>query len=154
MRLEVNLETIAKTAKEKTGENKSFRDYLKVQDIQKIDTLVQELNGKITPNISCVDCGNCCMNLRPTASHEEVSKFSKPEDIEKNMYAEGFCCTHLEDKKCTVYLDRPSQCRDFPYMHRLNFATNSTGILQNYPICPIVFNVVENLKKELDWVNK
>jgi len=27
-------------------------------------------------------------------------------------------------------------------------------VLQNYEICPIVFNVFELLKKELVWINK
>jgi hypothetical protein len=36
-------------------------------------------------------------------------------------------------------------------MDRTNFVNRTVGILQNYEICPIVFNVYESLKIELKW---
>ena len=155
MRLETNLQTIENASIEKYDENKSFRSYLDAQENEKVDELVRKIEQQVTPAIDCVECGSCCNNLRPLASHAELSKFLKPEDIEENMYAERFSCTHLDKdcKSCTQYLDRPSECREFPYMDRPNFAKRMPGILQNYAICPIVFNIVEELKKEMNWEN-
>ena len=152
MALEIDLETIKHTAIEKTAENKSFQTYLNGQNLDQIDTLVQELNGYVTPNISCVDCGNCCRVMRPVATNEELSKFVKPENIEKYKYAENFTCMNLKDNKCSQYLDRPSECIEFPYIDRDKFITRTSGIIQNYAICPIVFNIFEQLKLKLSWV--
>ena len=151
MRLEINLETIKHTATQKTEENKSFRTFLNGQDSDEIDAVVKQLNESVTPNISCVDCGNCCKIMRPVATHEEMSKFVSPENMEEFKYAEHFTCMHLQDKKCTQYLDRPSECREFPYMDRGNFISRTHGIIQNSAHCPIVFNILEQLKLKLNW---
>tara|TARA_B100000809_G_scaffold164321_1_gene161674 strand:- start:1784 stop:2254 length:471 start_codon:yes stop_codon:yes gene_type:complete len=152
--LEINLKTIAETAVKKEVENRSFANYLKEQNVGKIDQIAQRVAKDITDKIDCVACGSCCNNLRPIATTEELRKFVVEEKIEKYRYLERFSCKNLDSndcKKCTVYLDRPQECRDFPYMDRDNFAKRTIGILQNYKICPIVFNTYESLKDELNW---
>tara|TARA_B100000809_G_scaffold164322_1_gene161675 strand:- start:62 stop:532 length:471 start_codon:yes stop_codon:yes gene_type:complete len=152
--LEVNLKTIAETAVNKEVDNRSFANYLKEQNVEKIDEIAQRLAKDFTDKIDCVACGSCCNNLRPIATTEELRKFVVEEKIEEYRYLERFSCKNLDSndsKKCTVYLDRPQECRDFPYMDRDNFAKRTIGILQNYKICPIVFNTYESLKDELNW---
>ena len=154
MTFETNLKSIVKIAKQKTGENAAFKDYLKEQDAEKIDIIVHRLNDNITPQIDCLKCGNCCANLRPTATREDLRKFVKEEDIDKLMYAESMVCKNLKDKKCTAYNDRPKECKSYPYMDSSNFINRIPATLYNYAICPIVFNIFESLKKELNWSNK
>jgi Fe-S-cluster containining protein len=154
MSLEANLKNITEIAKQKAEENSAFKGYLKVQNVEEVDTIVQTLNHKITPQIDCTDCGNCCANLRPAATRETLIKFVKEEEIDKYMYAESMVCKNLVDKKCTVYSDRPDECKSFPYMDRKNFVNRTTGTFQNYEICPIVFNIIETLKTELKWSYK
>lgn len=152
--LEVNLKTIAETADKKDIENRSFADYLKKQDVVEIDKIAHRLAKDFTEKIDCVACGSCCNNLRPIATTKELGKFVVEEKIEEYRYAERFSCKNLDSencKACTVYLDRPQECKDFPYMDRNNFAKRTIGILQNYRICPIVFNTYESLKEELQW---
>jgi Fe-S-cluster containining protein len=151
MRLEKDLENIAQIAKQKEKENVSFQTYLKAQNAEKIDEIVHRLYEDILSQISCVECGNCCMNLRPIATVKELSRFVEPENIEAFMYLKAFPCKYIKDKKCTIYSDRSEECRSYPYLHRDNFIARTHGILQNYEICPIVFNVFERLKKELKW---
>ena len=153
MQLEINLKKIEEIARQKEVENLLFQKFLNQQDSDKIDVIVHRLNDEVTPKISCLDCGNCCMNLRPVATDEEVGKFVKKEDIEKYKYQMSFSCTHLKDKGCTIYTDRHEECRSYPYLDRNEFASRVTGVLQNYKICPIVFNVFELLKKETGWIN-
>ena len=153
MKLEINLKIIAETAKEKNEENRSFAAYLKQQNVEDVDRVAHRLSEEITDTVDCVACGNCCNNLRPIATREEVGKFVVEEKIDEFLYLERFSCKNLgaDAKSCTTYLDRPQECRDFPYMDRNNFAKRTLGILQNYEICPIVFNVYESLKDEFKW---
>ncbi len=154
MRLETELDNIAQIAKLKEKENISFQTYLKTQNAEKIDEIVHRLYEDILSQINCVDCGNCCMNLRPIATEKELRPFVAPENMQAFMYLKAFSCKHIKDKKCIIYADRPEECRSYPYLHKDNFIDRIHGVLQNYEICPIVFNVFELLKIELKWSNK
>lgn len=152
MNLEINLKKIEQTSQVKQTENISFGNYLKVQNSEKIDKIVHQLNDKIADQIDCVSCGNCCQNLRPVATDKVLSIFVEPENIEAFKYLKSFPCKNLCDKKCSIYTDRPEECRSYPYLDRAKFITRTHEVLQNYEICPIVFNVFEQLKKELEWI--
>ena len=154
MQLEINLENIKKIARQKENENKSFHNFLKEQDSDEIDAIVHRLDKEITPQIDCVECGNCCLNLRPIATDEEMRKFVDEKDIEKLKYSMSFSCKHLDGKKCSIYLDRHDECRAYPYLDKKEFVSRGLGMIQNYEICPIIFNVYERLKIETGWKYK
>jgi hypothetical protein len=151
MSLEINLEKIAQIAIEKQRDNVSFGNYLKVQDSKKVDEIVHRLDKEISPKIDCTECGNCCRNLRPVATEEAMSPFVKPENMEKYKYVKGFECKNLDCNMCTIYETRPEECRQYPYLHRDKFVTRTSELIQNYEVCPIIYNVFEQLKTELDW---
>lgn len=153
MELEINLDKIQQIAEQKEQENLSFHHFLKEKNAEKVDTLVHRLSDKVTPKIDCLACGNCCKNLRPVANNEVLSQFVAEADIEKVKYVMSFSCSHLDGNKCTKYTERPGECRPYPYLDKDGFVTRFLGMLQNYEICPIVFNVIEDLKKELDFKN-
>ena len=154
MRLEINIKNIEQISKLKEDENISFQTYLKGQDSEKIDKIVHRLYEEIIHQIDCQDCGNCCQNLRPIATYKELSKFVEDKNIEAFKYLKSIPCKNHKDKKCTDYLNRPEECRSYPYLHEDKFITKTYGVLQNYEICPIVFNVFELLKIELVWCYK
>ena len=154
MKLEKDLKNIEQIAKQKEAENISFHKYLKDLDAEKIDKIVYRLYERVRAQIDCRDCGNCCQNLRPIASYKELSKFVTDENMESYMYLESMPCKHHKDKKCSDYLNRPEECRLYPYLDEVNFITKAYSSLQNYAICPHVFNVLELLKIELDWSYK
>ena len=151
MRLETKLEAIKQFALKNRDNNKQFSIFLENQDTQKVDMIVHRLNNTISPNIDCTTCGNCCLNLRPEVSNDVLSQFIDLDKIEEVKYDMAIQCKHLKNKKCSQYHKRPQECRFFPYMERTGFVSRISGILQNYEICPIVFNIVEQLKKELRW---
>lgn len=151
MELEKHINKIQDIAVKKRKENKLFRSFLQTQNSNEIDSLVHALSETITSRINCLECGNCCQNIRPVASEEDLKNFVEPEDVEKLKYSMGFTCKNLEGKKCTIYQDRFDECRLFPYLDRDEFVSRIPGVLQNYEICPIVFNVVEQLKVTLGW---
>lgn len=148
MKLILNIETIQRLAREKEIENAKFRQFLLSQNSNDIDALVHKINDVISAQIDCVECGYCCQNMRPIASDEVLLNFVDPENLEKYKYAMSFACKHLDGKKCTIYNDRFDECKMFPYLYRNDFISRLAGVFRNYEFCPIVFNVVEQLKRE------
>ncbi len=162
--LELDLPTIANLAEEREDENYSFRAFLKGQDTEEIDRIVHRLNQNISDQIDCTKCGNCCAKLSPTIKSDDISRIAvrlemnaeevEEKYVEKDQWDQHFKhlpCSFLKDKKCTIYEDRPDDCRSFPHLHKPNFTSRLFGVLQNYSICPIVFNVVERLKAEVGY---
>lgn len=154
MGLQKDLTKITEIAIENRNENISFGAFLKVQNSDKIDEIVHQLNNEVTPKIDCLECGNCCKNLRPIATEKAMSPFVEPKNMQAYKYLKEFACKNLDGNKCTIYKDRPSECSSFPYLDRNKFVTRTNELIQNYEICPIVFNVFEQLKEELNWSYK
>jgi Fe-S-cluster containining protein len=50
------------------------------------------------------------------------------------------------DGCCNVYAARPDDCRSYPHLHKDDFLSRSVGTIENYRICPIIYNVYERLK--------
>ena len=60
-------------------------------------------------------------------------------------------CHFLGGTSCTIYENRFNECREFPHLHKKDFITRLFGTLMYYAMCPIIFNVVETLKEELNY---
>ena len=128
-----------------------------------IDAMVHKLKDIITPQIDCTKCGNCCkslmINVTPAeaaalaikleTSLEEIKEKYLEVSEQGQMLIDTIPCHFLEETKCTIYENRFSDCREFPHLHKNNFTTRLFSTLMHYSICPIIFNVVENLKSEL-----
>lgn len=156
---------IERLAKERENENLNFRTYLKGKDSNYIDHLVKELNRYFTEEIDCTKCGNCCTKLKPILAESDIdrlvkvnkmsrTKFKKEYvemDKEGDMLFKNLPCSFYKNKKCTIYNYRPSDCQEYPHLHKPEFTSRLFGILENYAVCPIVFNVVEALKERLGY---
>ena len=162
--LELDLEKIEELAKDREDKNFEFRAFLKGQDPDKIDEIVQRLNFEISNQIDCTTCGNCCMKLKPFITEQDIKSLSQrlnfsPQQVkddyieidEGDQYFKNLPCSFLKVKKCTVYNDRPEDCKSFPHLHKKMFISRLWGVIENYSICPIVFNVFERLKTELNY---
>lgn len=172
MKVETDLETIKLISEKKENENWKFRSFLKGLDIEEedLDKIVHEINDDVTSQIDCTKCANCCKVFDPILDEEDITKFSsslnmKIEDFKTAYLVESkeeidcynfntVPCPFLKDNKCTNYVNRPKVCESYPHLQKEEFWTRLMGVVQNYAICPIVFNVYERLKKELwrqDW---
>lgn len=68
-------------------------------------------------------------------------------DVDKATYQfREMPCPFLLNNRCSNYQNRPGQCRAYPYLHKKDFTSRLLGVIDNYSICPIVFNVLELLK--------
>jgi len=164
--LEIDLNYILKLSKKREKENSNFRMFLKGEDSKKLDKIVHPLEQEISSQIDCKECANCCKKLHPALTNEELKvlsgiknmsvnafklKYVEKDPYDQKLYLKHTSCIFLKDKVCSVYEQRPEPCRSYPNIHKSAFSSRSMVMMENYGICPIVFNVIERLKLELNY---
>ncbi|MBA3828510.1 MAG: YkgJ family cysteine cluster protein [Taibaiella sp.] len=160
---QTDLAIISLTAQKKQEENDRFASSLQHQDTLALDRLVHGINKTVSAAIDCTQCGNCCKTLiinvtRPEAAHladhlgMPLADFNDKyieESQQGNCFMNTMPCNFLSENKCTVYTNRFKECRDFPHLHKPGFRARFAGTLMHYGNCPIIYNVVEELKQQL-----
>lgn len=164
--METDLNKIRKLSKEKEDENWRFRSFLKTCDTppEKIDSIVHRLYRKISSQIDCKTCANCCKEIQPVLNRKDIEKLSKGSGITvaqfKSQYlikdndSENYLfnkkpCPFLKANLCSCYAGRPEGCISYPHLHKTGFIFRLINVIGNCSICPIVFNVYESLKDEI-----
>ena len=160
-----NLVQIRALAKEKEDENWRFRRFVKGCDLEpdEMDRQVFETTRRVWAGIDCTACANCCREVRPTFNEENVSRLAtrlgvpqqqfidaylQPTDDETNLWeARTTPCPFLKDNRCSVYEDRPADCRGYPYLYEPEFAFRTIAMIERTFTCPIVYEVIEELKQ-------
>jgi uncharacterized protein len=82
------------------------------------------------------------LNLPETSFKEKYIE----ESLQGQLIINRMPCHFLEGSRCTEYEYRFTECREFPHLDRPNFKDRMFGLLVHYAMCPIIFNVVEELK--------
>jgi len=164
--LQTNLNTIAEYAEEREEENIHFRSWLKQKDSKQLDRLVHEINNEVSAAIDCTQCGNCCKSLVINVEKEDAIACAKGLNLpteefvkkyietseEGNYFISAIPCHFFADKKCTIYEHRFTSCREFPYLHKEGFQSRLLSTLMHYGTCPIVYNVLEELKVRVGYL--
>lgn len=152
-------------AAEKQNENIGFRAFLKKQPSKKLDETVRLLGDEVSKQIDCTQCANCCKHLHPSFTQKEIENLAESRnksvealrnefDFDTNDHVfrmKHSPCFLLKDNLCTVYSNRPFACADYPHLHKPDFKYRLHSVFSNYEICPIVFNTMEQLKKNLGF---
>ncbi len=60
-------------------------------------------------------------------------------------------CPFLSNHSCTVYEHRFAGCKEFPALHLPDFTNRLFTTFMHYERCPIIFNVVEQLKDAMSF---
>jgi len=169
MLLEKDLAKIKRLGERNERQNYKFRLFLKNINLAsvEIDRTVHELYDHVRQQIDCTECANCCIQITPLLDENDITRFIKKLDMgaagfksrylqEVKAYADKATyefrelpCPFLLNNACSNYQNRPSQCRAYPYLHKKGFTSRSLGVIDNYSVCPIVFNVFELLKNNL-----
>lgn len=127
--------------------------------------MVSRLDQRISPRINCTDCGNCCKSLMVLINDTEADNLSRHlgqsrEDFDQAYLEKGsnglmimnrMPCPFLVDRKCSVYEHRFEGCKEFPALHLPHFKQRMFTTFMHYERCPIIFNVVEQLKDEMSF---
>lgn len=147
----------------KNIENIFFKKHLRQHSSEQVDALIHELAATITPKIDCLACANCCKNLEPGLEDDELERLAKLAGHTTESFKQQFVafdgetlflktkpCSFLNGYACQIYPDRPGACSGFPHLDAKDMKYKRS-LWSNYTICPIVFNVVEQLKVKLQF---
>jgi Fe-S-cluster containining protein len=162
---QTDLNIIAQEAEVREDENYSFRSWLKTKDSKRLDGLVHGINDRVSAAIDCTQCGNCCNKLVINVTKTEMRSCSKYLNVSETEFKEKYLeesqqgelyintipCHFFAEKKCTIYENRFKECREFPHLHKPGFQQRLLGTLMHYGTCPIVYNVLEELKDEMNY---
>lgn len=165
--LELGLEKIEEEAEQREKENLEFIHFVEFESGLKsgeIDEAFHKYNDEISARIDCTQCANCCKQLHPEipdkdlpriASHLNVTQEDFEEHYTKELQGDRCMryspCVFLENKKCSIYEDRPLPCATYPNLDAEEMVARLRTVISNYGICPIVYNVVERLKEEWNF---
>ena len=77
--METDLNRIKQLSEKKEDENWQFRAFLKRSDmpLERIDRMVHRLYERISSQMDCKSCANCCKNMRVALDEEDIEKLSK-----------------------------------------------------------------------------
>jgi len=164
MNLQTDHKIVFALAEEKKDENWRFRSFLKRCGLnsEELDAVVHRHYEDVASQIDCRECGNCCREILPTLSKDDVIdlatglRISLEETLERYLVRNEtgdftfnqLPCPLLEGNVCRVYEHRPENCRSYPHIQKKEFVSRLAQAVGNCSICPIVFNVFERLKEE------
>ena len=121
-----------------------------------------ELHEQAFSNINCLECGNCCKNYSPRFKQPDIKRIAKVLRMKEGAFTDKYLrldnendyvvkqspCPFLgEDNYCSIYEDRPVDCRRYPYTDEDVLIKRVSLTLKNATSCPAVFTVLEALLK-------
>ena len=88
-----DLVKIRELAQKKEDENWRFREFMKREcelELEEIDRLVFETTRRVWAGIDCTSCANCCREVKPTFSEEEVDRLARRLGMERGEFIEKY----------------------------------------------------------------
>jgi uncharacterized protein len=164
-----DLVQIRTQAESKEEENWKFREFLKTKcnlEGDEIDARVFAATRRVWAGIDCTKCANCCREVKPGFSEEEVERLARRLAMTRQQFIETYLeptepgsgrpwttrtkpCPFLKDNLCSVYEERPAECSGYPYLYEPEFVARTMGMIRRTFTCPIVYEVMEELKNSL-----
>jgi Fe-S-cluster containining protein len=154
------LQNWEKKSKERQKLYKKYLHRAKKNDVlKKLPALHEEAFSKV----DCLQCANCCKNYSPRFKTPDVKRISKHLKMRESDFIETYLkvdedgdyvakslpCPFLgADNFCTIYDERPSDCRRFPYTDEDVILKRQPLTLKNSSFCPITYYVLEGLMKD------
>lgn len=150
----------------KKAENWTFRTYLKNHaDPDELDEQFQMLHDELFAQYDCSQCRNCCKELVASIEEEEISPaaallgLSAAEFKERYLKVENGeylfktkpCCFLDTEANCMIHQCMPETCRNYPYTNKPDRLLSMISTIESALICPVVFEMLERLKKIYHW---
>ena len=157
----ISPEEVYKAAKKKERENLRFRSFLKNRaDDEELDRQFLALHNELFEGYNCSQCANCCRAYSTVLEEDEISAISNhlsitPESFQEKYLAQseeglelkGPCAFLKGDGRCGIEPCKPRQCREYPYTDKPGRLFSLYGILTSAEHCPVVYEILERLKK-------
>ncbi len=139
---------------------KQYKRFLEKADKNKVLPKLQDLHEEAFQHADCLSCANCCRNYSPRFKTPDIKRISKVLRMKEGTFIETYLrldeegdyvvkstpCPFLgADNYCSIYEDRPSDCRRFPYTDEDVLLKRPRITLKNATFCPAVHLVLERL---------
>lgn len=146
--------------KKSAERRKLYRQFLSRADKNKVLRQLPELHEEAFEKVDCLQCARCCKNFSPRFKTPDVKRIAKVMGMRESVFIDTYLrvdeegdfvvksspCPFLgADNYCSVYDDRPSDCRRFPYTDEDVLIKRQALTLKNTEFCPITYYVVEKL---------
>ena len=149
----------------KSGERKKiYKQFLEKADRNKVLKLLPDLHEEAFATVDCLKCANCCKGYSPRFKTPDIKRIARHLRMKEGTFIETYlrldeegdyvansapCPFLLDDNKCSIYDERPSDCERFPYTDEDVFIKRQQITLKNASFCPITYQVLEGLIKQL-----
>jgi Fe-S-cluster containining protein len=152
----------------KRPENERFRKHMKARDHS--DRVLRRIAEEVEQQIDCTQCANCCKVATAKVADRDVERLARYLRIKPAQFVKEYTmesgeegvilrrteehgCVFLEGTTCTVYDARPESCQRFPHVVRGtgSIASRMWQFADRACYCPIVYNSLEEFKKELGF---
>ena len=146
-----------KKSKERQKIYKQFLHRAKKNEVLK---QLPDFHAEAFEKIDCLKCANCCKHYSPRFKPPDIKRISKHLDMREGDFIEKYLvldedgdhvvkslpCPFLgSDNFCSIYEERPSDCRRFPYTDEDVIIKRQELTLKNSTFCPITYFVLEKL---------
>jgi Fe-S-cluster containining protein len=159
----INKDNVKEFAQRNKDEIKTLFKKLRKKKPKDLDHIVHSLHEKETSCFDCLECANCCSSISPIITERDIERLAKHFRIKTTAFIKQYlhldedgdyvfnetpCPFLMPDNYCLVYEYRPKACREYPHTDRRKFIQILNLTLKNREVCPIVYNIIEELKKD------
>ena len=139
---------------------KIYKNYLQRASKNNVLRQLPDYHEEAFSKVDCLQCANCCKNFSPRFKTPDIKRLSKLLQMRESDFIETYLkvdedgdyvantspCPFLgADNYCSIYEDRPSDCRRFPYTDEDVIFKRQPLTLKNSTFCPITYFVLEKL---------
>lgn len=115
-------------------------------------------------NYDCGKCRNCCKMFKASIPAEDIERDAKFLEITPEQFVSTYLdkdksgmeyrtkhkpCDFLQENgDCKLENCKPDSCKKYPYTDQPERLSSLLSILDTIEICPVAFEIFEELKKE------
>lgn len=147
----------------KRKENKRFMRSLALEKPAEIDAMFHQAHEEVFACTDCLKCANCCKTTGPLFTEKDITRIARHLSMRPAKFTTQYLridedgdyvlkqvpCPFLgPDNYCGIYEVRPKACREYPHTDRRNMKEILSLTVRNTPICPAVFEIVEQVKRK------
>lgn len=146
--------------KKSAERQKIYKQFLQRAKKNEVLRRLPDLHEEAVSQIDCLQCANCCKTYSPRFKTPDIKRISRHLGMRESEFIETYLrvdedgdfvvksspCPFLgADNYCSIYEERPSDCRRFPYTDEDVLLKRPSLTLKNSTFCPITYYVLEKL---------
>ena len=150
--------------KKSAERQKVYKRLLDRADKNKVLRELPDLHEEAFQKVDCLQCAACCKNYSPRFKTPDIKRISKLLKMRESAFIDTYLnldpegdyvvksspCPFLgSDNFCSIYEDRPSDCRRFPYTDEDVLLQRKPLTLTNSTFCPAVYFDLEKMNVKL-----